>query len=74
MPPSPTRALAQQAGTTVSRGDLLVEVWGSAEDYGPPVVDQYVSHVRKKLGSCGSSVTVSTVRGVGYRLDAARAQ
>jgi two-component system OmpR family response regulator len=64
------RALAQRAGTTAPREDLLVEVWGSTERCGAPVVDQYVSHLRKKLAACGSSVTVSTVRGVGYRLDA----
>jgi DNA-binding response OmpR family regulator len=64
------RALAQRVGTTVSRTELLEEVWGSAEHYAAPVVDQYVSHLRKKLAAGGSIVTVSTVRGIGYRLDA----
>jgi len=64
------RALAQRAGTTVPRTELLADVWGSAEQYGSAVVDQYVSHLRKKLASGGSAVTVATVRGVGYRLDA----
>ena len=63
------RTLAQRAGTTVSRVELLEEVWGSVEHYGASVVDQYVSHLRKKLASSGSSVLVATVRGVGYRLD-----
>ncbi len=65
------RALAQTAGTTMSRTDLLIEVWGSAEHYAAPVVDQYVSYIRKKLSAHGSSVRVTTVRGIGYRLDVA---
>ena len=64
------RALAQRVGSAVPRSELLGEVWGSADQYGSPVVDQYVSHLRKKLASSGSAVTVSTIRGVGYRLDA----
>ena len=63
------RVLASTPGAVVTRDTLLAEVWGSADLFDPSVVDQYVSYVRKKLGACGTSAVISTVRGIGYRLD-----
>jgi DNA-binding response OmpR family regulator len=63
------RFLLQSAPDTVSRAEILTEVWGSADHFDPTIVDQYVSYVRKKLSAAGSSVSITTVRGVGYRAD-----
>ncbi|HEV7623189.1 MAG TPA: response regulator transcription factor [Amnibacterium sp.] len=63
------RTLAADAGSVVARSALLAEVWGPPELFDPSVVDQYVSYVRKKLAASGTTAVISTVRGVGYRLD-----
>ena len=65
------RVLATRAGSDVTRAVLLEEVWGPPELFETSLVDQYVSYVRKKLTACGASVEITTVRGVGYRLDEA---
>lgn len=63
------RFLLQSAPEPRSRAEILLDVWGSAEHFDPTIVDQYVSYVRKKLSAAGSTVAITTVRGVGYRCD-----
>lgn len=63
------RFLLQATPEPRSRSEILTDVWGSAEHFDPTIVDQYVSYVRKKLAAAGSSSTIVTVRGVGYRLE-----
>ena len=53
-------------GQVLSREQLLDLVWGYDFDPGSNVVDVYVGYLRRKLGGDA----ISTVRGVGYRLDA----
>ena len=53
-------------GRTVSRSELLKEVWGHEFTGGSNVVDAAVHTLRHKLGDAG--VLVETVRGVGYRV------
>ncbi|MGL5824311.1 MAG: response regulator transcription factor [Nocardioides sp.] len=53
------------AGTVLSREELLSHVWGYDFDPGSNVVDVYVGYLRKKLGAG----TISTVRGMGYRFN-----
>jgi len=57
--------LAHQ-GQVLSRQQLLSHVWGYDFETGSNVVDVYVRYLRKKLGSD----VISTVRGLGYRMDA----
>jgi DNA-binding response OmpR family regulator len=59
--------LLRNAGHTVSKDRLLASVWGYHFDPRSNVVDVYVRRLRAKLGS----ETIVTVRGVGYRIDAA---
>ncbi|MGQ0573369.1 MAG: response regulator transcription factor [Pseudonocardia sp.] len=54
-------------GQVLSREQLLSHVWGYDFDPGSNVVDVYVRYLRRKLGAD----RISTVRGMGYRLDAA---
>ncbi len=49
----------------LTREQLLDLVWGYDFDPGSNVVDVYVGYLRKKFGAG----TISTVRGVGYRLN-----
>jgi len=66
--------LAQNAGRVVTRDELLVWVWKSSPDAkGTANVDSCVQRLRRKLGEWGKA-HLSTVRGVGYRLDAENAE
>ena len=54
-------------GLVLSREQLLSHVWGYDYDPGSNVVDVYVGYLRRKVGAAA----ISTVRGMGYRFDAA---
>jgi len=56
----------RNAGTALSREQLLSRVWGYDFDPSSNVVDVYVRYLRTKLGAD----LITTVRGVGYRFDA----
>jgi two-component system copper resistance phosphate regulon response regulator CusR len=57
--------LLRNRGLVLSREQLLSQVWGYDFDPGSNVVDVYVGYLRKKLGAD----LVTTVRGLGYRVD-----
>jgi DNA-binding response OmpR family regulator len=59
--------LIRTPGQTVSKEHLLSAVWGYKFDPGSNVIDVYVARLRQKLGSDA----IVTVRGEGYRLNAA---
>jgi two-component system copper resistance phosphate regulon response regulator CusR len=56
--------LMRNAGQAVSRGDLLLNLWGMDFDPRSNLVDVYVRYLRRKLGDAW----IQTVRGVGYRM------
>jgi two-component system, OmpR family, copper resistance phosphate regulon response regulator CusR len=58
--------LFRNVGQVLSREQLLSLVWGYDRDPGSNVVDVYVGYLRKKLGGA----SISTMRGMGYRLEA----
>ena len=62
------RLLAERPGEVFERAVILAEIWGSAR-YNANIVDQYVSYLRRKLDAGGSTLRITTVRGVGFRLD-----
>ena len=65
--------LFEHVGEVLTRSELLERVWGSRFDGEPNVVDVYVGYLRRKLADLGAEgVAVRTVRGVGFRLEAAR--
>jgi DNA-binding response OmpR family regulator len=47
----------------LSREQLLTRVWGYDYDPGSNIVDVYIGHLRRKLGS----ELIETIRGTGYR-------
>jgi two-component system, OmpR family, response regulator len=61
------RFLMQNAGTVLTRGQILERVWQQdfAGDYG--VVESYVSYLRRKVDTTEPRL-LHTVRGVGYLL------
>jgi DNA-binding response OmpR family regulator len=63
------RHLAERRGLALSRQQILDGVWGHGWYGDPRTVDVHVAQVRKKVGD---AVTITTVRGVGYRLDPPR--
>jgi two-component system OmpR family response regulator len=62
------RYLVSRAGDTVSRADILQEVWGTTRHIDPTIVDQYVRYLRRKLDPVHAGITIVTVRGSGYTL------
>ena len=59
--------LVQSAGRTVSRAELLRNVWGIEFDPGTKIVEVQVARLRRKLGR-GTTSIIQTVVGEGYRL------
>jgi DNA-binding response OmpR family regulator len=59
--------LASKPDLVHRRSALLAQVWDVTEPYGSRTVDVHIRRLREKLGSFGRLIT--TVRGVGYRLD-----
>jgi two-component system OmpR family response regulator len=60
--------LVREAGTVLTRRQILDAVWGADPDVYSNVVDLYIHYLRRKLGSLGRRDALQTVRGVGYVL------
>jgi DNA-binding response OmpR family regulator len=63
------RFLAERTGLALSRQQILDGVWGYDWFGDVRTVDVHIAQVRKKVGD---ALQISTVRGVGYRLDTRR--
>ena len=60
--------LATNAGTALSRDQIVAEVWDGDVTEGSNLVDVYVGYLRRKLESEGEPRMVRTVRGRGFLL------
>ncbi|SER14588.1 DNA-binding response regulator, OmpR family, contains REC and winged-helix (wHTH) domain [Microlunatus flavus] len=60
--------LVRNAGATVTKGQILDNVWDPAFEGGTNVVEIYVGYLRRKIDEPFGLTTLTTVRGVGYRL------
>ncbi len=60
------RLLIERGGRVQTRGQLLSDVWGYAEDIDSRTVDTHIRRLRRKLGA--EAERIETVIGVGYRL------
>jgi DNA-binding response OmpR family regulator len=68
------RVLVRDAGSVVSREVLMREVWGSEPVGSTKTLDMHVSWLRRKLGDDANDPHyVTTVRGLGFRFETARA-
>jgi two-component system OmpR family response regulator len=60
--------LMRNAGTTVSKQDILDQVWDVDFAGDANIVEVYVGHLRRKVDEPFGRTTIETVRGAGYRL------
>jgi two-component system response regulator RegX3 len=66
------RVLLERSGKLVKRDELIHEVWDAAWFGSTKTLDVHVSALRKKLGDDPAAPRyIHTVRGVGFRFDAA---
>lgn len=59
-------AFLKSDGATLSRSLLLMRVWGPDSDVEEGNLDNYIHFLRRRLKTVGSSLTIKTVRGIGY--------
>jgi len=52
-----------------TRHELVESVWGSSWGGDDHLVDVHVNNIRRKLADASSAELISTVRGVGFRLE-----
>ena len=62
--------LLRRSGRVQSRSELVDACLPDAEAL-DRTVDSHIAHLRRKLAAAGAGVVLTTVRGVGYRLDPA---
>ncbi|MFN3950553.1 response regulator transcription factor [Microbacterium sp.] len=63
------RLFAESRGRTLSKAQILTQVWGY-DDYDPNLVEVHLSALRRKMELHGPRL-IHTVRGLGYRLNVA---
>ena len=64
------RVLVREAGSVVSRDQLMREVWDSDPTGSTKTLDMHVSWLRRKLGDDANDPHyISTVRGMGFRFE-----
>ena len=56
-------------GQTLSRQTILLRVWGMETEVEDGNLDNYVYFLRRSLRKVGSTLCLTTVRGVGYRME-----
>ncbi|HVX54632.1 winged helix-turn-helix domain-containing protein, partial [Nocardioides sp.] len=61
--------LASSAGQVVTRLTILDEVWDGETDLRSNVIDVHLAAIRAKIDKPFGTDTITTLRGVGYRLD-----
>ncbi len=61
--------LAEAEGRLLTRAQILEQVWNDTSGVPTRVVDVHVAALRKKLIEVNAPLEISSVRGIGYRLD-----
>jgi DNA-binding response OmpR family regulator len=61
--------LASQPGAVIRRRDLVRTAWPEGAIVYDNTLDQYIARLRRKLRGMATDAAITTVRGVGYRLD-----
>ncbi|NUT48834.1 MAG: response regulator transcription factor [Saccharothrix sp.] len=60
--------LLRHEDRVVSKAEIVAGVWDEARDPDPNLVEVYISALRRKVDTPFDRHTITTVRGVGYRL------
>ena len=63
--------LMRHAGQVVTQTMLIEAIWDYDFNPGTNIVDVHISRLRAKIDGAGESPMIKTIRGAGYRLDAA---
>ncbi|RJE91095.1 DNA-binding response regulator [Paenibacillus sp. 1011MAR3C5] len=58
-------------GRTLARGSLIESIWGYDFDGNERTLDVHVNRLRERFAGWGVSARITTVRGLGYRMEAA---
>lgn len=61
--------LSQNLGVVVPREIILDRIWGLERDITSNNIDSYMKILRKKLSDVDGTISIKTVRGIGYRLE-----
>lgn len=61
--------LVQNMGIVVPRDIILDRIWGLESEVSSNNIDSYVKLLRKKFESADGQMRISTIRGVGYKLE-----
>ncbi|MDQ6848075.1 MAG: response regulator transcription factor [Candidatus Dormibacteraeota bacterium] len=64
--------LIRHAGQTLTKDQIETQVWGFEADSGGNLVEVYVGRLRRKLNDVEETQLITTVRGIGYRLEPTR--
>lgn len=62
--------LASNPGRTLPREQLIEEIWGFDYQGNERTLDVHVNRIRDKLAEYSCSCKITTIRGLGYRLEA----
>ena len=60
--------LMRRGGDVVTKSEILNNVWDSAFEGDPNVVEVYISYLRRKVDAPFGRRSIATVRGMGYRV------
>lgn len=63
------RYFMQRPKTVVTKDDLITKLWGYDSDVEHNNIEVYISFLRKKIVYIGSNTSISTLRGIGYKLE-----
>ncbi len=63
--------LARHRGEVMSRQIIFEQVWGYYFDPGANLINVHIARLRKKIDRPGRASAIATIKGEGYRLDAA---
>jgi DNA-binding response OmpR family regulator len=61
--------LVRRAGSAVSKDEIIAGVWEFDFEGDPNIVEVYVRRLRRKIDEPSGTHHITTLRGVGYRLD-----
>ena len=65
--------LVENAGTVVSKAQILDHVWEYDFNGDAGIVESYISYLRRKLDQHSTEPLIQTKRGFGYMLKTAKA-
>ena len=61
--------LMRRAGSVTTKSEILDNVWDYGFEGDPNIVEVYIGRLRKKIDDPFGARSITTVRGVGYRLE-----